>query len=86
MIQVILCEGKYLRYDSQSGEWINTIGDIRTVDGYRVEMYEADAISLYGYKVSPETQIDLIVEEDKAPEFYPMGYHNWIGYFLPYSQ
>jgi len=86
LIQVILCEGKYLRYDSQSGEWINTIGDIRTVDGYRVEMYEADAISLYGYKVSPETQIDLIVEEDKAPEFYPMGYHNWIGYFLPYSQ
>ena len=73
-------------YKDVLGIWHNDIGNLRTVDGYRVEMYEADAISLYGYKISPETQIDLIVEEDKAPEFYPMGYHNWIGYFLPYSQ
>ena len=74
-----------LYYRQQQG-WINDIGDLQTVDGYRVEMYESDLISLYGYKVSPETPIELIVEEEKAPEFYPMGYHNWIGYFLTYSQ
>lgn len=75
-----------LYYRPQVG-WINDIGDLRTVDGYRVEMYEPDSLSVYGYRVQPDTLIYLYAEENKAPEYYPpIGYHNWIGYFLPYSQ
>jgi len=78
--------GDYKLYKDEDGVWQNDIGDIRTVDGYRVEMYEPDSISVYGYKVQPDTLISLYAEGNRAPEFYPMGYHNWIGYFLPYSQ
>ncbi|MEA3474946.1 MAG: C10 family peptidase [Candidatus Cloacimonadota bacterium] len=76
----------YLYYDEETGVWVNDIGDLRTVDGYKVEMYEPDSISLYGYKVPPNTTIYLYAEVDKAPWPPPLGDGNWIGYFIPGSQ
>ncbi len=75
-----------LHYDQSQGIWINDIGDLRTVYGYKVEMFEPDFISLYGYKVPPDTTIYLYAEVDKAPWPPPLGDGNWIGYFIPGSQ
>ena len=78
--------GTHRLYKDEDGVWQNQIGDLRTVDGYKVEMYEPDSISLYGYKVPPDTTIYLYAEVDKAPWPPPLGDGNWIGYFIPGSQ
>jgi len=78
--------GDYKLYEDETGVWVNEIGDLRTVDGYKVEMFEPDFISLYGYKVPPDTTIYLYAKVDKAPWPPPLGDGNWIGYFIPGSQ
>ena len=62
-------------YEDEFGVWHNNIGDIRTIDGYKVEMNNFDVLFAYGYKIEMDTPITLYEEED-----------NWIGYFLDYSQ
>ncbi len=82
----VIYKSDIMLYEDPQQGWINDIGDLRTVDGYKVEMFEQDFISLYGYKVPPDTTIYLYAEVDKAPWPPPLGDGNWIGYFIPGSQ
>ncbi|MBC8526995.1 MAG: T9SS type A sorting domain-containing protein [Candidatus Cloacimonetes bacterium] len=70
----VIYKDNQLYYDPGVG-WVNQIGDLRTIDGYIVEMYNPDNLLVYGYKIKPDTQIPL---EEAEP--------NWVGYFLDYPQ
>ena len=68
------------------GMWVNGIGDLRSIDGYKIEMHNTRNLEVAGWWEDPETQIPLYAEVDKAPWPPPLGNGNWIGYFIPGSQ
>ena len=75
--KVIYDYGKELWKDTY-GNWHNDIGDLKTVHGYRVKMYEQDTLFVYGYKTDPDTtRITLYPGALPDPPKW-----NWIGYFL----
>ena len=73
-------------YETTPGNWVNDIGDFRSIDGYKIKMKNNADLEVAGWWEDPETQIPLYAEVDKAPWPPPLGDGNWIGYFIPGSQ
>lgn len=54
-------------YETTPGNWVNEIGDFRSIDGYKIKMKNNADLEVAGWWEDPETQIPLYAEVDKAP-------------------
>ena len=61
-------------YETTPGNWVNDIGDFRSIDGYKIKMNNNADLELAGWWENPTTEIPLYA-----------GQQNWIGYFLQES-
>ncbi|MDP8242389.1 MAG: T9SS type A sorting domain-containing protein [Candidatus Celaenobacter antarcticus] len=63
----------YIR-ETTPGNWTNTIGDFRSIDGYKIKMKNTADLEVAGWWKNPTTVIPLYE-----------GQQNWLGYFLQES-
>jgi hypothetical protein len=86
ILDKVVFEGKDVIY-YEAGGWVNDLTDsnFRSIEGYKIKMKRDAELVISGVREEPETPIPLYAG-DRTPEWYPMDYENWIGYFLPYSQ
>lgn len=66
-------------------EWINQIGDFRSVDGYKIDMDDAAELEVAGWVEEPSTVMYLDEDVSKGPWNPMLGIGNWIGCFVPGS-
>jgi len=57
-------------------DWVNDIGDFRSVDGYKILMNTPDTLPISGFLEDPDAVITLEADTE---------YGNWIGYFIEHS-
>ena len=72
------CQIKELRvwWNPEIWDWVNDIGDFRSVDGYKIQMNAPDTLPISGFLEDPDAVITLEAETE---------YGNWIGYFIEHS-
>jgi len=57
-------------------EWVNNIGDLSSVDGYKIQMNAQDTLPISGFIENSDAVITLEADAE---------YGNWIGYFIEHS-
>ena len=72
-MEICKIKEKEVWWDIYNMEWVNDIGDFRSIDGYKIEMNALDTLPISGFLEDPDAVITLEAGAE---------YGNWIGYFI----